>query len=140
AGKFVTFFYAELDPVNGRIRYVNAGHNHPRLRRASGDVEQLKVGGLPLGLFEDKTYEEADVPFQPGDALLLFSDGIPDAVDSFDREYGEERLDVLWKAVGQGPAADTLDHIYRDVVRHRGLAAQNDDLTLVVVSPAAGTP
>src|SRR5262249_36184629 len=117
AGKFVTFFYAELDHARGRLRYVNAGHNFPRLRRASGEVVALAVGGTPLGLFEAVPYEEAELPFLPGDALLLFSDGLSEAVDSFNHEYGEERLAELWKAVGHGPAAATLDAIYDDVLR-----------------------
>jgi len=138
AGKFVTFFYAELDHARGRLRYVNAGHNYPRLRRASGEVVALDVGGTPLGLFEGMSYEEAELPFAPGDALLLFSDGISEAVDSFNQEYGEDRLEALWKAIGHGPAAATLDRVYDDVLQFRGAAAQNDDMTMVVVSPAAG--
>jgi sigma-B regulation protein RsbU (phosphoserine phosphatase) len=139
AGKFVTFFYGELDHVQGRLRYVNAGHNFPRLRRASGEVEWLEAGGTPLGLFEGVPYEQGELAFAPGDALLLFSDGISEAVDGFNQEYGEDRLEALWKQHGAGPARAMLDLVYDDVVRFRGAAAQNDDMTMVVVSPAAGT-
>jgi serine phosphatase RsbU (regulator of sigma subunit) len=138
AGKFVTFFFAELDHAHGRLRYVNAGHNYPRLRRASGEVIPLDVGGTPLGLFEGLPYEEGEQPFAPGDALLLFSDGISEAVDGFNQEYGEDRLEALWKQHGAGPASALLDLAYDDVIRFRGAAAQNDDMTMVVVSPAAG--
>src|SRR5262245_36573021 len=137
-GKFVTFFYAELDHAGGRVRYVNAGHNHPRLLRASGEVLALDAGGAPLGLFEGMPYEEGELAFAPGDALMLYSDGLSEAVDSFNQEYGEERLETLWKQVGQGPAAAMLERAYDDVVQFRGAAAQNDDMTMVVVSPAAG--
>jgi serine phosphatase RsbU (regulator of sigma subunit) len=139
AGKFVTFFYGELDHAQGRLRYVNAGHNFPRLRRASGEVEWLEAGGTPLGLFEGVPYEQGELAFAPGDALLLFSDGISEAVDGFNQEYGEDRLEALWKQHGAGPARAMLDLVYDDVVRFRGAAAQNDDMTMVVVSPAAGT-
>jgi sigma-B regulation protein RsbU (phosphoserine phosphatase) len=139
AGKFVTFFYGELDHVQGRLRYVNAGHNFPRLRRASGEVEWLEAGGTPLGLFEGVPYEQGELAFAPGDALLLFSDGISEAVDGFNQEYGEDRLEALWQQHGAGPARAMLDLVYDDVVRFRGAAAQNDDMTMVVVSPAAGT-
>jgi sigma-B regulation protein RsbU (phosphoserine phosphatase) len=138
AGKFVTFFYAELDHAQGRLRYVNAGHNFPRLRRASGEVLSLEVGGTPLGLFEGLPYEQGDQSFASGDALLLFSDGISEAVDGFNQEYGEDRLEALWKQHGAGPTAATLDLVYDDVIRFRGAAPQNDDMTMVVVSPAAG--
>jgi sigma-B regulation protein RsbU (phosphoserine phosphatase) len=138
AGKFVTFFYAELDHAQGRLRYVNAGHNFPRIRRASGELVPLDVGGMPLGLFEGLPYEEGEQPFAPGDALLLFSDGISEAVDGFNQEYGEDRLDALWKQHGAGSGAAMLDLVYDDVIQFRGAAPQNDDMTMVVVSPAAG--
>jgi len=137
-GKFVTFFYAELDHARGRLRYVNAGHNFPRLRRASGELVPLDVGGMPLGLFEGLPYEEGEQPFAPGDALLLFSDGISEAVDGFNQEYGEDRLDALWKQHGAGSGAALLQLVFDDVIRFRGAAPQNDDMTMVVVSPAAG--
>jgi sigma-B regulation protein RsbU (phosphoserine phosphatase) len=137
-GKFVTFFYAELDHAHGNIRYVNAGHNFPRLRRASGELVTLEKGGMPLGLFEGLPYESGEQSFAPGDALLLFSDGISEAVDGFNQEYGEDRLDALWKQHGAGAGAAMLDLVYEDVIRFRGVAPQNDDMTMVVVSPAAG--
>ena len=137
-GKFVTFFYAELDHARGRLRYVNAGHNFPRLRRASGELVPLDVGGMPLGLFEGLPYEEGEQSFAPGDALLLFSNGISEAVDGFNQEYGEDRLDALWKQHGAGSGAAVLQLVFDDVIRFRGAAPQNDDMTMVVVSPAAG--
>jgi len=137
AGKFVTFFYAELDHARGRIRYVNGGHNHPRLRRADGRIERLETGGLPLGLFEGAVFEEGEIPLAAGDGLLLFSDGISEAVDSFEQEYGEERLEEMWTTHGPGPSAVVLDRLYDDVLRFRGAAAQNDDMTMLVVSPGS---
>jgi sigma-B regulation protein RsbU (phosphoserine phosphatase) len=134
AGKFVTFFYAELDHAAGRLVYVNGGHNFPRLRRASGELVPLDQGGMPLGLFEEATFAQGELAFAAGDALLLFSDGISEAMDPFQQEYGEERIDELW--LEHGPASAALDRIYEDVLRFRGSAAQNDDMTMVVVSPA----
>jgi len=139
AGKFVTLFYAELDHARGRLTYVNAGHNHPRLRRASGEMIPLDRGGLPLGLMEGHPYDEAELPFAPGDALLVFSDGLSEAVDSFQQEYGEDRLEALWREHGHGPGAAMLDRAYADVIQFRGAAPQNDDMTMVVVSPHAGS-
>lgn len=134
AGKFVTFFYAELDHAAGRLVYVNAGHNFPRLRRASGDLVSLDKGGMPLGLFDGLSFEQCELEFGAGDALLLFSDGISEALDPFQQEYSEERIDELWREHGPGPAA--MERIYQDVLQFRGTAAQSDDMTMVVVSPA----
>ena len=139
AGKFVTFFYAELDHAKGRLRYVNAGHNYPRLRRANGTVEPLMVGGVPLGLFEGLPYDEAEVAFGPGDSLLLFSDGISEAMDSFQQEFGEERLEEIWLACGHGAGATSIERIMGEVIAFRGAAPQSDDMTTVVVSPATGS-
>jgi sigma-B regulation protein RsbU (phosphoserine phosphatase) len=137
AGKFVTLFYAEFDHAHGRLRYVNAGHNYPRLRGADGTLQLLVAGGVPLGLFEHASYEQAEVSMGPGDSLLLFSDGISEAMDSFQQEYGEDRLDELWRECGQGAAAASIERVMSDVLLFRGAAAQSDDMTTVVVAPAA---
>lgn len=138
AGKFVTFFYSELDLARGTLRYVNAGHNYPLLKRATGEVIALETGGMPLGLFAGAPYEEAEVAFAPGDSLLMFSDGIPEAMDSFHQEYGDERLEALWKEHPNGSGAALLDKVYDDVVRFRGAAAQSDDMTMLVVTSTSG--
>ena len=136
AGKFVTFFYAELDHARGRLRYVNAGHNYPRLRRASGEVESLVTGGMPLGLFDSFPYDEAEVAFGAGDALLLFSDGVSEAMDSFQQEFGEARLEDVWRECGHEPGAVCIARVMGEVIEFRGSAAQSDDMTTVVISPA----
>jgi sigma-B regulation protein RsbU (phosphoserine phosphatase) len=138
AGKFVTFFYAELDHASGRLCYVNAGHNYPRLRRANGELEPLMVGGVPLGLFDGLPYEEAEVTLGAGDALLMFSDGISEAMDSFHQEFGEDRLDELWRECGHEPGAVSVARVMDEVIAFRGAAAQSDDMTTVVVAPAPG--
>ena len=79
----------------------------------------------------------AELALAAGDAVLLFSDGVSEAVESFDQEYGEERLEALWRAHGPGPRTAVLDRVFADVPRFRGAAAQNDDMTMVVVSPDA---
>jgi len=76
--KYATFFIGRLDPDTGRLTYVNAGHNHPLLVRAGGAYEALGRGGTALGMFETASYEEAEVTLEPGDSLLVFSDGVSD--------------------------------------------------------------
>jgi sigma-B regulation protein RsbU (phosphoserine phosphatase) len=135
SGKFISLFYAEIDPAAGRMRYANAGHNYPLLRRADGTVELLTAGGLLLGLFPDATYEMRDVAFGPRDAVLLYSDGISEAVDTRDREFGEDRLAELWRGMASVAAADAMSRLFLEVERFRGSAAQRDDMTAVIVAP-----
>jgi serine phosphatase RsbU (regulator of sigma subunit) len=79
AKMFVTCFLAILDPATGLVRYANAGHDMPYLRRAAGGVEELRARGMPLGLLPGMSYEEKEVVLQPGDTLLLYSDGLVEA-------------------------------------------------------------
>jgi sigma-B regulation protein RsbU (phosphoserine phosphatase) len=138
AGKFVTLFYGELDHKQGRLRYVNAGHVFPRLRRAAGGVVELGVGGYPLGLFENAAYEMAEVALAPGDALMLISDGIPDAENAFRKEFGDPRVDAMWREHGSGATTAFLDRLASAVRQHRGSTPQTDDETALVISPRRG--
>ncbi len=134
SGKFITLFYAEFDTRDGRLRYTNAGHNYPLVRRTDGLVDDLREGGLPLGLFEQAEYGEGEIQLHKGDALLLYSDGISEAVDAGDQEFGEERLRDLWQAHGHQPAAQVLDTMFGAVEKFRGQAPQSDDMTVVVMT------
>jgi sigma-B regulation protein RsbU (phosphoserine phosphatase) len=132
-GKFITMFYGEVDPEAGVLRYTNAGHNYPLLRRQDGTLENLTEGGLPLGLMTETTYAQGECAFGTGDALLLYSDGISEAFDSRGREFGEERLREVWTRHGGGAPADVIHTVYAEVEAFRGRAVQSDDMTLVVV-------
>jgi phosphoserine phosphatase RsbU/P len=136
-GKFITLFYAEIDTRENRLRYSNAGHNYPLIRRPSGELEELRTGGLMLGPIEDAVYEVGETGFAPGDALLLYSDGISEAMDTRDQEYGEDRLEAIWKSSSTLATGDVIGAIIRDVERFRGSKAQSDDMTMVVVGPRA---
>jgi serine phosphatase RsbU (regulator of sigma subunit) len=137
-GKFITMFYGEVDHGRGVLRYTNAGHNYPLLRRRDGSIEELSVGGLLLGLFDDATYEPGEVAFAPGDALLLYSDGISEATDSRDDLYGEDRLRSVWQACATLPSCEVIGRLLQDVETFRGSAGQSDDMTVLVVGPRAG--
>ncbi len=135
-GKFITLFYGELDPDGGALRYVNAGHNYPLLRHADGHIETLVDGGLMLGFAEDTDYVEGEAAMGPGDSLLLYSDGVTEAMDLRRRDYGDERLQQVWGRCGAlGPEA-AIREIMRDVESFRGGAPQSDDITLVVLGAA----
>lgn len=134
-GKFITMFYAEIDRRTSTMRFTNAGHNYPLLRRPDGSLEELKPGGLLLGLFPEARYEMGEVAFGPDDALLLYSDGISEAFDLRGEQYGEERLMELWGKLAIRPAADAVRGMFDELERYRGSAPQSDDMTVVVVSP-----
>ena len=133
SGKFITLFYGEVDFGRGLFQYCNAGHNPPLLRRRDGAIVHLEEGGIPLGIFEESRFQTGEVPFTPGDSLLLYSDGIPEAFDTRDAQFGDERLLELWRAHGARPPADVIGELLADVERFRGSAAQSDDMTAVVV-------
>ncbi len=136
-GKFITLFIAEIDKDAGALRYTNAGHNYPLLRRADGTLENLVTGGLPLGLLENAAYEAGECAFGPGDSLLLYSDGITEALDIRSEEFGEEPLRTLWQTHGTAAPQEVIDRIFTAVETFRGRALQSDDMTLVVVGPPA---
>ena len=133
-GKFITLFFAEIDASRGVIRYTNAGHNYPLLRRAGGTIVELIAGGIPLGLIEGTPYEQGDTSFSPGDTLLLYSDGITEALNARGEEFGDDALRELWQAHGAEPAAATIERIFGAVETFRGRAMQSDDMTLVVIA------
>jgi len=132
-GKFVTMFVAELDADRNLLRYTRAGHNYPMLRRRDGTIEELKIGGFPLGWFEQATYEQGECSFAPGDSLLLYSDGITDQENRGRQVWGEEELSKVWRTVGGEPPRDAIGRVFAAVNAYRGNADQSDDMTLLVI-------
>lgn len=139
-GKFITFFYGVLDTRTMRLRYSNAGHLWPILWRAAGGVERLDAGGLILGVSSSAVYEQDEVALEPGDRLLLFTDGLSEAFNSRDEEFGEERLAELVGAAEAATAADIGQSVLRAVAEFTNNNF-HDDATLIAVAvqPAAGT-
>jgi serine phosphatase RsbU (regulator of sigma subunit)/pSer/pThr/pTyr-binding forkhead associated (FHA) protein len=130
--KFVTFFVAEYAPEISALRFSNAGHNPPLLARRSGELERLAVGGLPLGLFAGTGYEVGTCQLDPGDLLIIYSDGVTESINDEEEEFGEERLEeIVSGSLGEPPRA-VLDRIDEAVGRFAGSQARPDDLTLVV--------
>ncbi len=131
--RFTTAFIAEYAPATRSLTYVNAGHNNPILRRPTGAIERLQTGGVPLGVMESSLYESASVVLGPGDWLVIFTDGVVEAENNAQQEYGEERLMVmLHSGVALTPAM-LLNTIMADLDRFTGDAPQHDDVTLMLV-------
>jgi serine phosphatase RsbU (regulator of sigma subunit) len=142
ASKYATFFYAQLDEQRRQLRYVNAGHNAPYLLRAgrrsttdsaSAEIEHLSVGGTVVGMFPEMGYEEATVELYPGDVLLAFTDGVPEAHNPESEEFGEERLQLLLRQTAHLPADEISARISAEMKNWIRDAEQYDDLTFIVM-------
>ena len=131
---FVSAFYAVLDTDTGRLTYANAGHNVPILRRADGTLEEVMSRGMVLGIMDDMTYDEDEIVLAPGDMLLLYTDGITEAMDAAADLFGKARLK---EAIAAGPATataeETVNAIIAAVKAYGGGTPQADDLTVVAV-------
>lgn len=127
---FATFFFGVLDPAIGKLVYVNAGHNPPVVC-GNGRLEQLSAGGLPLGVMQDSPYMPGQITLKPGELVALYSDGIVEAADDHDREFGEARfIELLRKHSGEDPET-ILSVVLAEVAAFCG--TPQDDVTLVVV-------
>jgi len=135
ASEFVTVFYAVLNPDTGFLVYGNAGHHPPYLMRASrdGEIEGLARTGIPLGIYEDQTWEEGGTDFAPGDVLVLYTDGVTDAQDAQGVFFGEDRLRASARANAGRTALDIQQAILADIDGFVGGARQQDDIALMVV-------
>ncbi|MGO9274134.1 MAG: PP2C family protein-serine/threonine phosphatase [Terriglobia bacterium] len=132
--RFTTAFLAELDLDTRALTYVSAGHNPPVLRRASGGVDRLEAGGLPLGIRANASYESGGSVLKPGDLLVIFTDGVVEAENSAGDEYGEDRMmGLLAGAVPGESAAATLNRLMTSVDTFVGATRQHDDITCLVL-------
>jgi sigma-B regulation protein RsbU (phosphoserine phosphatase) len=131
AHRFATFFWAIFDEARRTLTYVNAGHNPPMLLRASGALERLTVGGPPLGVFADSRYRQDTVALASGDLLVVYSDGITEAPDPADDEFGEPRLERVLRANAKRPAGALCGAVLSAVEAFQSGTAQVDDMTVV---------
>ncbi|MBX3299222.1 MAG: SpoIIE family protein phosphatase [Acidobacteria bacterium] len=133
ANRFVTLFIAELDPASARLRFINAGHNPPLIARTSGEIELLESGGLPLGLMTIAQYEPGEITLEKGDAIVVYSDGVSEANNLAEEEFGLERLRAVVKNNLSRSASGIRDKVESALSEFTGTAPANDDITLVIV-------
>jgi sigma-B regulation protein RsbU (phosphoserine phosphatase) len=133
--RYATFFYGQYDPATRRLDYVNAGHNPPILLRCDGSkVIRLEEGGMVVGLMPDAAYSQASVVLRTGDVVVGFTDGISEAMNALDEEWGEERLlEALRSQGGDVVASRIVERIFERADAFVAGAPQHDDMTLVVV-------
>jgi sigma-B regulation protein RsbU (phosphoserine phosphatase) len=130
--RFVTFFFGILD-AEGNCTYTNAGHNPPCLIRASGTLQELTEGGMVLGLFPQAQYESRTVKLEPGDHLVLFTDGVLEARNTAGEEFGEERMGKLLRQNARASAATILRCLKEQVAAFSANTPQHDDITMMVL-------
>jgi phosphoserine phosphatase RsbU/P len=131
--RFTTAFLAELDPATRQLIYINAGHNAPMLRRATGMMDRLERGGLPLGILIDAKYESGAVTLGTGDWLLIFTDGLVEANNTKGDEFGEERTVALLNAGINATPAEKLTQLTAALDAFVGNTPQHDDVTAMLL-------
>ncbi len=134
--RFTTAFFSELDPVTGQLLYINAGHNAPLLRDASGSIEHLSTGGLPIGILPEIVYQTGTATLSSGDWLVIFTDGVVEAVNSKGQEYDEARLTGVVNRSASGSPADLLRNLLADLDTYVGNTPQHDDMTCLLLKRA----
>jgi sigma-B regulation protein RsbU (phosphoserine phosphatase) len=135
--RYATFFYGELDPAGRRLDYVNAGHNAPMVFRSGGTVERLSASGPVVGLIEAGRFEQRSVSLAPGDVLVVYSDGISEAMNASEEEWGETRLAAAAATAFPCDAQKLIDELFAAADAFAGGATQHDDMTVVVVRMTA---
>jgi serine phosphatase RsbU (regulator of sigma subunit) len=130
--QFITFFVAVYDPHSRWLTYVNAGHNPPMLLRQSGTIETLEEGGLVLGTVPGIVYDQATVILEPGDLLLMYTDGVSEAMNAGEEEYGETRMAECVVGRRQEDPRRMLDVLEEQVLAFHGDAPLEDDFTLLL--------
>ncbi|MBO0858393.1 MAG: SpoIIE family protein phosphatase [Chloracidobacterium sp.] len=133
ANRYVTLFYSELDPRSHQLTYINGGHNSPLLARATGEVTRLDIGGFPVGITPFGDYREGWVEIEPGDVMVVYSDGVTESLNEEEEEFGEARLiEIVQKNRGR-TAAGLRDRIDEALTKFVGRASAVDDLTIVIL-------
>jgi len=128
---FVTVFYGIYNIRTGEVTYTNAGHNPPYLMKADGTIQALPYSeNLVVGAFDEFTYSEESTRLEPGDTLLLYTDGVTEAINVNEEEYGEKRLEAALKNLTQENCQQIINSVKDDVKAFTGEAEQSDDITL----------
>lgn len=131
---FVTVFYAIFNTKTGLVTYSNAGHNPPHIVRAGGTIVELPIDKqLMMGVFEEEVYADKTLQLNPGDTLVMYTDGVTEAGDSTDRLFGTDRLNNILSGVADKSSQEIVEAVKAGIADFVGDAEQNDDITLLVL-------
>jgi serine phosphatase RsbU (regulator of sigma subunit) len=130
--KFLTLFFGLIEPDSGRFRYVSAGHNPALIARADGKLERLDSTGIPVGMLPGASWREETVELQAGDLLCVYTDGVTEAVNERDEEFGLERLSEIVRRGARRPVRELCDTILSSVADFAQGVPQYDDQTLLL--------
>jgi serine phosphatase RsbU (regulator of sigma subunit)/putative methionine-R-sulfoxide reductase with GAF domain len=133
SGMFVTLFYGLLDPATGLLHFTNAGHNPPLLLRNNGVIDTLGTSGIALGVIEEASFRESQAVIGADDVLIGYTDGVTEAIDDDEQEYGVGRLIDVVKRYRDRSAEEIVQAILSDLAAHTGGQPAFDDVTLVVL-------
>ncbi len=137
--KFVTLFYTILDVSSHTLQYTNAGHDNPYLVSTTGEVRRLSTGGVPLSMLEEFPFEQETTSMREGDVIVICSDGVTEAMNGAQEQFGDERLaKVITSSIDQ-PASGIIERIIGAVKEHAGSTPQMDDITTVVIKRLPAT-
>jgi sigma-B regulation protein RsbU (phosphoserine phosphatase) len=132
--RFITTFYGLIDPEHKRLLYINAGHNPPLLLSADGTSRLLDQGGFPLGVFDNSKYSESIVEFLSGDILVLYTDGVVEASNARDEQFGLARLQQIVSEARERRAYEIVQMVISAVSEHSfDMDGPDDDLTILVI-------
>jgi sigma-B regulation protein RsbU (phosphoserine phosphatase) len=132
--RFITFFSGILDPQTRQFRFTNAGHNPPYLLHKDATIEELEEGGLILGVFKTTTpYVESSVTLLPGDILVMYTDGVTEAMDQNGEQFTEERLQSILKNSAGLSAREIIQSVQKSLESHTRGFSQSDDITMLVL-------
>jgi sigma-B regulation protein RsbU (phosphoserine phosphatase) len=130
---FITFFFGVIHPAKKHIEYINCGHNPPYVLRRDGSLEDLREGGLVLGMIDAAKYSRGRLLLAPGETLVMFTDGVTEALNKRGRLFSEKKLEKIIKKSRQRAPAELLDLVMSAVQSHIGEAPQSDDITMMVI-------
>jgi sigma-B regulation protein RsbU (phosphoserine phosphatase) len=140
ADVFLTAIYAILDPETGRLTYANGGHNRPLfIEAATGEIRELSARGIILGQFEQVDFEEEAVEFSPGDTIILYTDGVTEAINAEEQPFGEDRLKEILSSYAGASTEAIVTAISKAVVDFAGSEPQADDFTILAVARTHST-
>lgn len=131
--RFTTAVIALYEPESRQLEYVNAGHNSPALRRSNGSTERLESSGLPCGILPEASFSASSIVLEPGDTLVLFTDGVVEAFNSAGEEFSDSRWISVIRALPRLSAEGTLRQLMKSVEDFVGTTRQSDDITCLIL-------